>query len=315
MGSAVGSFFYDYSSLKDALKNEDFDIVYDCGYTSIVPAYIRFSVHKLLSPVIITNMDGLEYKRTKFNSLVRKFIFWEEKMAVKYSHFLVSDNKGISSYYSEKYGKTSTFLAYGAHIYSDYSEKYLERYKLSSGKYLLVVARMEPENNIETIIRGYLYSGISDQPLILVGKTNTPFAKKLIKRYGSKKGVRFVGGIYDFKELNSIRYYSAGYFHGHSVGGTNPSLLEAMASSCFIIAHDNPFNKSVMGENATYFSNASDISAAVKNSVFNNESLREQYRTNNLAIIEKDYSWQKIIAGHESFFKEILDTHIQKERI
>lgn len=315
MGSALGSFFYDYSSLRDALKNDDFDIIYDCGYTSIIPAYIRFKIDTIQRPAIITNMDGLEYKRTKFNPLVRKFIFWEEKMAVKYSHYLVSDNKGISTYYSEKYGKNSTFLAYGAHIYSDYSEKYLEKYGLISGEYLLVVARMEPENNVETIIQGYIDSGVADKPLILVGKTNTPFAKKLIKRYGSKKGIRFVGGIYDFKELNSIRHYSAGYFHGHSVGGTNPSLLEAMASSCFIIAHDNPFNKSVLADNAVYFSNATDISSAIQASVYSNETLRKQFSSNNLEIIEKEYSWEKIINGHEAFFQSILENRITKECI
>ena len=100
MGSSVGSFFYDFASLKDALKNEDFDIIYEAGYTSIIPAYIWFNVKKRKRPIFTTNMDGLENKRSKFSPMVRRFLDWEEKMAVKYSHYLIADNMGIHDYYS-----------------------------------------------------------------------------------------------------------------------------------------------------------------------------------------------------------------------
>ena len=105
MGSSVGSFFYDFASLKDALKKEHFDIIYEAGYTSIVPAYIWFNVKKIKYPIFTTNMDGLEYKRTKFNKWVQKFIFWEERTTVKHSHYLIADNMGIHDYYKEKYNK------------------------------------------------------------------------------------------------------------------------------------------------------------------------------------------------------------------
>ena len=101
----------------------------------------------------------------------------------------------------------------------------------------MLVARLEPENNIAMAIDGYLASEENGRrPLVIVGKTNTPHGKELVARYGKERSVRFIGGIYDFKKLNSIRKYSLAYFHGHSVGGTNPSLLEAMASGCFILA-------------------------------------------------------------------------------
>ena len=106
-GSSVGSFFYDFLSLRDALKKEKFDIIYEAGYTSIVPAYIWFNVKRIKYPLFTTNMDGLEYKRTKFNKWVQKFVFWEERMAVKHSHYLIADNMGIRDYYKEKYGKES----------------------------------------------------------------------------------------------------------------------------------------------------------------------------------------------------------------
>lgn len=87
MGGSIGSFFYDFMSLKDALKRENFDIIYEAGYTSIIPAFIWFDVKNVTKSIVVTNMDGLEYKRTKFNKWVRKFVFWEERMAVKHSHY------------------------------------------------------------------------------------------------------------------------------------------------------------------------------------------------------------------------------------
>ena len=260
MGSSVGSFFYDFSSLKDALKNEDFDIIYEAGYTSIIPAYIWFNVKKRKRPIFTTNMDGLENKRSKFNPMVRRFLDWEEKMAVKYSHYLIADNMGIHDYYKEKYGKESKFLAYGADIHDDFNPEYLKEFGIKPEEYYILIARLEPENNIVMAIEGYLHSKENGRrPLIIVGKTNTPHGKELVERYGKEKNVRFVGGIYDFKKLDSIRHFSLAYFHGHSVGGTNPSLLEAMAAGCFVFAHDNIFNRAVLKDNALYYPSAEKV--------------------------------------------------------
>ena len=170
-------------------------------------------------------MDGLEYKRTKFNKWVRKFVLWEERMAVKHSHYLIADNMGIHGYYKEKYGKDSKFLAYGADIHDDYNVEHLKEYGLKPKEYYIQVARLEPENNIVMAIDGYLHSKENGKrPLIVVGKTNTPHGKGLVAKYGKEKSGKFVDGIYDFHKLNSIRHFSKPYFHSHSVGGTNPSL-------------------------------------------------------------------------------------------
>jgi glycosyltransferase involved in cell wall biosynthesis len=308
MGGSVGSFFYDYLSLKDALKKEDFDIIYDAGYTSIIPAYIRFNVKNIRKPIFTTNMDGLEYKRAKFNKWVQKFVFWEERMAVKHSHYLIADNMGIKDYYREKYGKESKFLAYGATIYDNYNADYLKEYGLKENNYFILVARLEPENNIYMAIDGYFASDqYGKRPLVIVGKTNTPYGKKLVEKYGSNPNVKFVGGIYDFNKLNSVRHFSYAYFHGHSVGGTNPSLLEAMASDCFILSHDNIFNHSVLGNNAIYYQSTEDVTKLlndIDNIVYKYKS---DYTLNNLAVIRDDYSWEKLIDEHEKYFKWILE--------
>lgn len=313
MGSSVGSFFYDFASLKDALKKEDFDIIYEAGYTSIVPAYLWFNVKNIKYPIFTTNMDGLEYKRTKFNKWVQKFVFWEERMTVKHSHYLIADNMGIHDYYKEKYGKESKFLAYGADIHDNYNKNFLKEFGLEVNNYYLLIARLEPENNIEMAIEGYLASKEKgNRPLIIVGKTNTPHGKELVAKYGNEKSIRFVGGIYDFDKLNSIRHFSFAYFHGHSVGGTNPSLLEAMASDCFILANDNIFNKAVLGENALYYSNHTTVTDLLNNIDKLAQAHKNIFIQNNLEVIRNEYSWEKLVDEHEKYFLWLLQEHKQK---
>lgn len=307
MGSSVGSFFYDFASLRDALKKEDFDIIYEAGYTSIIPAYIWFNVKKRKRPIFTTNMDGLENKRSKFSPLVRRFLDWEEKMAVKYSHYLIADNMGIHDYYKEKYGKESKFLAYGADIHDDFKAEYLEEFGLKSEEYYILIARLEPENNIVMAIEGYLHSKENGRrPLIVVGKTNTPHGKELVEKYGNERNVEFVGGIYDFKKLDSVRHFSKAYFHGHSVGGTNPSLLEAMAAGCFIFAHDNIFNRAVLKENAFYYPSADKVTEYLNRIDTIAEGSKIQYTARNIEVIRNEYSWESLIDKHEKYFYWLL---------
>lgn len=307
MGSSVGSFFYDFASLRDALKKEDFDIIYEAGYTSIIPAYIWFNVKKRKRPIFTTNMDGLENKRSKFSPMVRRFLDWEEKMAVKYSHYLIADNMGIHDYYKEKYGKESKFLAYGADIHDDFKAEYLEEFGLKSEEYYILIARLEPENNIVMAIEGYLHSKENGRrPLIVVGKTNMPHGKELVEKYGNERNVEFVGGIYDFKKLDSVRHFSKAYFHGHSVGGTNPSLLEAMAAGCFIFAHDNIFNRAVLKENAFYYLSADKVTEYLNRIDTIAEGSKIQYTARNIEVIRNEYSWESLIDKHEKYFYWLL---------
>ena len=301
MGSSVGSFFYDFSSLKDALKNEDFDIIYEAGYTSIIPAYIWFNVKKRKRPIFATNMDGLENKRSKFSPMVRRFLDWEEKMAVKYSHYLIADNMGIHDYYKEKYGKESKFLAYGADIHDDFDAEYLKEFGLQPEEYYILIARLEPENNIVMAIEGYLHSKENGRrPLIVVGKTNTPHGKELVAKYGNEKSV-------SFKKLDSVRHFSRAYFHGHSVGGTNPSLLEAMAAGCFVVAHDNIFNRAVLKGNAFYYPTAEKVTEYLNGMDEITGKYKTDYVSANIEVIRNEYSWEHLVDEHEKYFYWLLE--------
>lgn len=307
MGGSAGSFVYDFLSLRDALKREHYDIIYEAGYTSIIPAFIWFDVRKVKGPFVVTNMDGLEYKRTKFGPLVRRFIHWEEKMAVRHSHYLIADNMGIHDYYKKRYGRESKFLAYGADIHDDFEEGLLSEWGLKPYGYYLLVARLEPENNVSMAIDGYRSSKeYGCRPLIIVGKTTTPYARDLIARYAGDDNIRFVGGIYDFRKLDSVRHYSFAYFHGHSVGGTNPSLLEAMASGCLILSHDNVFNRTVLKEGALYYNSPAEAAAALDRVETLSSDKRTGLIAQNIEEIKVNYSWKHLVDLHEEFFMSLL---------
>ena len=130
--------------------------------------------------------------------------------------------------------------------------------------------------------------------------------KYLVNTYRRYEHVRFMGGIYDFNKLNSVRYFSYAYFHGHSVGGTNPSLLEAMASECFILSHNNIFNKTVLGNNAIYYSNEKEVVNLLNKIEMLIREHKQPYTTNNLQVIRTKYSWEKLVDEHEKYFMSLL---------
>ena len=167
---------------------------------------------------------------------------------------------------------------------------------------------MEPENNVLLAIEGYKKSKeYGRKPLIIVGKTTTKHGEQLVKIYGNDKNIRFVGGIYDFDKLNSIRHLSFAYFHGHSVGGTNPSLLEAMASGCFILAHANIFNKTVLGDNAEYYDSTDSVMHLLNDIDSIVQKKKDKFIVANIDVIRTEYSWKHLVDQHEDYFRWMLE--------
>lgn len=290
----TGQFFYDLNCILNARK-QNFDILLQLGYTSS-------SVWKNLLPkraIVITNMDGLEWKRSKFNTSVQKFLMKAEKWAVKSSQHLVADSKGIQSYLKKKYKIDSTFIAYGSNLFNNPDVSILNKYNLKEEGYHMLIARMEPENNVETILDG-MKSSNSKLPFLVIGKTENEFGTYLVDKFKEDQRIRFLGGIYDLNDLNNLRHHSTYYFHGHSVGGTNPSLLEAMASSAFIVANENEFNGAVLEKEALYFKTAEDVTNILNKKI--NSSIRLNYITSNRKKIEECYTWDNIINSYEDLF-------------
>lgn len=305
LGGGAANFIYDFLCLKDAY-NRGFDIIYELGYGSAAISYFLLSFRKGKT-VLITNMDGLEWKRQKWNALVKWLTKKFEKIAINLSDYIISDNVGIQNYYRNAHQKESIFLPYGAELAIRLDEKFLQQYKLQPKKYFLVIARLEPENNLELIISGYLKSGAAET-LIIIGNTNNKFGEYLNRKYVSPN-VHFLGGIYDKSTIDSLRHFSKAYLHGHSVGGTNPSLLEAMSCGCFIMAHDNEFNRSVLDNNAYFFSDELGL-GKILNEIDKILSYSDEMVEKNLKKIKTVYNWDKIISDHEVFFWDCVTKRI-----
>jgi Domain of unknown function (DUF1972)/Glycosyl transferases group 1 len=281
-----GQFIYDFNCIIDA-RSQNFDIILQLGYTSS-------SIWHFLMPKkakILTNMDGLEWKRTKYSPMVQKFLRYAEKLAAVKSDYLISDSVGIQEYIKSKYNLSSTYIPYGADIVTKIEEEVLAEYNLKPLSYNMLIARMEPENNIEVILDGVVLSNESTPFLVVGNHQKTKFGSYLYKKFGGFENIKFTGGIFDINKLNSLRNYSNLYFHGHSVGGTNPSLLEAMASNALIIAHNNAFNKSILKEDAFYFENANDVSKYLKQ--IKKEDFMHFIKQNS-AKINNDFQWDTI---------------------
>lgn len=304
LGTA-GQFIYDLNCIRDSRKR-NYDIILQLGYTSS-------SIWTFLYPkssILITNMDGLEWKRSKYSAPVKTFLKSAERWAALSSDYLIADSKGIQTYLWDKYKKQSEFIAYGATPIETTNEAVLKQYNVEKYRYNLLIARMEPENNVEVIIRGHLKAE-HKTPLLVVGGVSNQYGKQLKEKYHSG-AIIFLGAIYDLNVLDSLRFYSNLYFHGHSVGGTNPSLLEAMSSNALIVANNNIFNRSVLEEDAFYFTNENDVANLLDMQLKKENHL--QMLQNNREKIILQYSWPRIANQVESFFVEALKRKAEQKK-
>lgn len=282
-----GQFIYDLNCILHLRKLKP-KIILQLGYTS---STIWHWLLPKRTSIIVTNMDGLEWKRTKYNKYVRKFLKYAEKLAIIGSDYYIADSLGIQSYLKEMYNKDSKYIAYGANLFETPDSSILNEYSLIPFGYDMLIARMEPENNIETILDGVVKSK-SNRLFLVIGKYNVnKFGSYLVNKYSKYENIKFLGGIYDIDKLNNLRYYSNLYFHGHSVGGTNPSLLEAMASNALIVAHNNPFNKGNLGDDAFYFNSSDEVSSFLDSLLKKQDDIMIE---NNYNKIKKQYNWDKV---------------------
>lgn len=292
----VGQFIYDYNCIMD-MRRRDFDVILFMGYTSSSvwgPLFPK-------NPVIISNMDGLEWKRSKYAKPVQLFLKYAESLAVKYSQYYVADSAVIRSYLNKKYGIRSAFIAYGAESAMEEDCPVINKFRLQPQEYFMLVARMEPENNIDTILTGFSKSA-TKKKFLVVGNTANKFGQYLKKKFSADGRICFHDAIFNIKTIQHLQNNAYLYFHGHSVGGTNPSLLEAMAGGALIAAHDNPFNRSVLNSNAFYFTDAADVQWLID--VVARKTAESRMIERNKERISNHYNWQLIISQYEQFIIE-----------
>ena len=312
--------YYDIAALKYCVKyirehSIDNAIVYilACRIGPFIGKYVK-ELHRLNCKVYV-NPDGHEWKRAKWNLLIRKYWKISEKLMVKHADLLICDSKNIEKYIRDdyfQYSPNTTFIAYGADtsksILKDDDEKLLNWYKekgISAKEYYLVVGRFVPENNYETMIREYMKSDTKKDFVLITNVEQNKFYESLKEQthFDKDSRIKFVGTVYDQQLLKKIRENAYGYLHGHEVGGTNPSLLEALATTDLNLLLDVGFNKEVGEDGAVYWNKHEGNLSTLINELENikNEQL-EDLSDKAKSRIDNEYSWNFIVEQYEEVF-------------
>lgn len=275
---------------------------------------------KRLGGKLYVNPDGHEWLRAKWSKPVRKYWKISEQLMVKHADLLVCDSLNIEKYIQtqyKKYNPQTTFIAYGADIKQSTLENdsrelldWYKKFNLEANNYYLIVGRFVPENNYETMIREFMKSN-SEKDLVIVTNVekNTFFNNlKESTEFESDKRIKFVGTVYNQNLLKKIRENAYGYLHGHSVGGTNPSLLEALASTRLNLLYNVGFNKEVAESSALYWNKETESLSSLINSTDRLEE-KEINKLDELSTsrISDNYSWNKIVNDYEKLFKKVND--------
>lgn len=268
-------------------------------------AHYRKLIHRLGGKLYV-NPDGHEWMREKWSTPVRKYWKLSEKLMVKSADLLICDSKNIEKYIKEEYSQynpQTTYIAYGADIscskLKDNDQKLLNWYKkftLYEKKYYLVVGRFVPENNYEIMIREFMNT-TTKKDLAIITNVNYKFLKELDKKLNFRKDsrIKFVGTVYDQELLRKIRENAYGYIHGHEVGGTNPSLLEALSSTDLNLLLDVCFNKEVALDSALYWNkNTNNLAMLIDSLDRIDLGMIEKMRLLSTERINEYYSWEKI---------------------
>lgn len=282
-------------------------------------AWFRRCIDRLGGQLFI-NPDGHEFLRAKWSAPVRRYWKFSEKLMVKHAGLVICDSRNIEKYIRREYARyqpKTAFIAYGAETApSSLAEDdpklsgWYREHNLCTKGYYLVVGRFVPENNFETMIREFMRSE-TEKAFVLVTDVSHGFLEKLRKRTGfdADARIRFTGTVYDGELLKKIRENAYGYFHGHEVGGTNPSLLEALASTDLNLLLDVGFNREVAGDGALYWTKeagdlASLIAEADRMQAGQIEALGERAHRR----IAKYYSWDHITERYEQIFSSSVDS-------
>ncbi|MGI0501586.1 DUF1972 domain-containing protein, partial [Burkholderia sp. ZZQ-2] len=205
-------------------------------------------------------MDGLEWRRSKWGPRGKAYYRWAEQFGVRTADALIADAPGIADYYRHQFDVPTELIRYGAPILDQLPERGVAEMGLESGGYHLVVARFEPENHVLEIVEGYRDSD-AKLPLVVVGSApySAGYTQEIERVADGDERIRLVGGVYDQELLDALYANALTYVHGHSVGGTNPSLLRAMGAGTAVIGFDVPFNREVLDGNGWFFSDAADV--------------------------------------------------------
>ncbi|MBN2484792.1 MAG: DUF1972 domain-containing protein [Bacteroidales bacterium] len=275
--NGIQSIIYDVISILKVINKTRFLLILGSSAAFLVPLL------RVLKPKvkIVYHPDGIEWQRGKWNILAKLFLRWSSKTGAKHAHKIVVDNSALLPIYS-KYATKLHEISYGGN-------QYIPCQVTGQKNYWLTIARAEPENNLDLIAS--CFAGIPNEKWVLVSNiATTAYGRKLSYKYKNFKNISFIDSEYRNHKLAELLGGCKGYIHGHSSGGTNPSLVSAMWGAPFIVCHNNPFNRSTTKNLAVYFTNEINLAEIIT-------SKGTQYKPQTMQIkllAENEYSWKKI---------------------
>ena len=286
---------YYWLSIQAAAPRNDVVLITGPGAGFFVPiARLRYRNTKFL-----VNPDGLEFRRSKWSLPVRLILFLMSWVSVLFSNRTIADSRGIAHYYCSRrpqLKKKINVIEYGSRLYAHQDS--------FSGSYFLLVTRLVPENNVEMIVLGFLASQTEKELLIVSDLPDNAFQTKIQSLIDKNETVHLLGPIYDQKKLENLRCKAYAHLHGHSVGGTNPSLLEAMSATAPVIAHQNRFNQEVLGDDGKYFSHAGDLAQRIDEIDQISHPEYTSISLGNRKRIDEKYNWGRIYEEYSKVFHQ-----------
>lgn len=286
------STLYDIVSMLKTTNKYDVALVLGVSGCVFLPIFRLWFKNKL-----IVNIDGLEHRRDKWGKFAKWFLLKSEAMAVKYADVVVADNKGIKDYVTETYHTDSALIAYGGdhaerHVADDVQQQVLKDYGVEKDRYAISVCRIEPENNCHVILDAF---SKTNKKLIYIGNwERSEYGRKLKEDYSKFPNLIIHDPEYNLDTLYALRSNAAMYIHGHSAGGTNPSLVEAMFFGKPIIAFDCIYNRATTHEQAYYFMDSKELQGIIEKEKFDGAVMRK--------IAEEEYTWKKIANQYENLY-------------
>jgi glycosyltransferase involved in cell wall biosynthesis len=255
------------------------------------------------------NLAGLEWRRTKWSLAGRLYLYLACRLSTIITPYRIADSRGIQRFYREHWHRDSYFATYGAYRVHSTAPSTISEYNLRPRGYFLIVARMEPENNTRLIVDAFTNSA-TEQQLIIVG--STPYKSRYFDalRATRDERIRFLGGVYDQPKLNELLCNCTAYVHGHMVGGTNPSLLQALgASACVLYLDDvNGFNREVVGDAGISFHDRDDLTNRFT-ALSAHPETAESFRHLAPARIAQHYTWDLVADQYEALCNQMIQSH------
>lgn len=298
-----GTSEFDWISIQHASKFNDLCLTF--GYNTGIFNFRQ----KMKGIPNIINMDGIEWARSRWGFSKQAILYINERFAAFFGDRLIADHPEIYKYLlSRAPARKIETIAYGAYPIDTAPVELVTALGLEPKRYLTLIARPIPENSLLELVRAF-----SARPrgynLAVLGKLNldTDEYHREVNKAASSE-VRFLGNIFDQKIVQALRFHALGYVHGHTVGGTNPSLVEAMAAGNAVVAHDNKYNRWVVDGGATYFNDTASADTAIT-ALLENEELRKRLSSKSLERYRAEFTWDRIGASYEKLMLEVLQAY------